>query len=472
MPSTKRVAVRDLALDLHNYRTLPQRTERAAIHALTAIDTDYFWGLMESLLDSGYLPTENVIVLKDGEKLIVREGNRRVAALKIALGLVKKLDLSPPPDLAERIDGLSKEWKAENDEVPCTIYGVTEAETVDRIVALTHGKGERAGRVVWKAVARARHNRKPLASGGTNEPGLDLLELYLQHGKNLTDDQRERWAGDYALTVLDEAMKRLARIFGLSAGREILNLYPKDGKRRAGLESLMHGIGMKEVKFESVRKSDFGLEYGFAPAAPKDGAGDPATARPGARGGNAGGDGGAAEDAAKGQAERKTRGVNKATSSTDPRSVVRTLKAFHPRGRNREKIVDLVEEARQLSLANTPLAFCFVLRSMFELSAKAYCADHAAAGLTMVRPDGTERKLVDVLREISKFISNREPDKGAQKAMEKVLHGAMAELGNPHSILSVTSMNQLVHNPKFIVDERQVCVSFSNVFPLLEQMNS
>lgn len=38
---------------------------------------------MESLLDDGYLPTENIIVLESPDgKMVVREGNRRVASLK------------------------------------------------------------------------------------------------------------------------------------------------------------------------------------------------------------------------------------------------------------------------------------------------------------------------------------------------------------------------------------------------------
>jgi hypothetical protein len=75
---------------------------------------------------------------------------------------------------------------------------------------------------------------------------------------------------------------------------------------------------------------------------------------------------------------------------------------------------------------------------------------------------------VDVLRDITRHLTNNNKD----KVMVKALHGAMTALGTPTSLLSVTSMNQLIHNPKFSVDGASVSTVFANVFPLLEAMNS
>jgi hypothetical protein len=61
MSRTEPLPVSELKLDLHNFRTVPQPDELSAVHALIAIDTDWFWALMENLLDDGYLPTENII---------------------------------------------------------------------------------------------------------------------------------------------------------------------------------------------------------------------------------------------------------------------------------------------------------------------------------------------------------------------------------------------------------------------------
>src|SRR5581483_2642441 len=99
-----------------------------------------------------------------------------------------------------------------------------------------------------------------------------------------------------------------------------------------------------------------------------------------------------------------------------------------------EKVVALKNELLRLDVTKTPLAFCFVLRSMFEISAKAYCADHATSGgPTAVKANGDDRHLADVLRDITKHLTNNNAD----RAMVRALHGAMAELAKSQGILSV-----------------------------------
>lgn len=117
------------------------------------------------------------------------------------------------------------------------------------------------------------------------------------------------------------------------------------------------------------------------------------------------------------------------------------------------------------------MAFCFLLRSMFELSAKAYCDDHVASGgPSATKADGEERRLVDILRDIVKHMVAL-PTGKEDKAKQKQLHGALTELASPDSILSVTSMNNLVHNPKFSIRTSDISGMFGNIFPLLEAMN-
>ncbi|RJQ48516.1 MAG: hypothetical protein C4528_02540 [Gammaproteobacteria bacterium] len=125
-------------------------------------------------------------------------------------------------------------------------------------------------------------------------------------------------------------------------------------------------------------------------------------------------------------------------------------------------------EARSLKLEKHPHAFCFLLRSMFEISAKAYCMDHAASGGPKhTKANGEDRALADVLRDITNHLTKNNSD----KQMTRALHGAMTEIGKKEGILSVTSMNQLVHNPRFSINENHISTLFGNIFPLLEEMN-
>ena len=363
--------------------------------------------------------------------------------------------LAVPTHIETMIAGLTDEWKNANKFVPCAVYQQGEAAAVDRIVQLTHGKGEKAGRDPWGAVPRARHNRD---RNGDSEPGLDLLEKYLKHGQNITPYQKQRWAGEYSLTVLDEATKRLAARLAVNSARDLADSYPKI-KYRAALEKILHDIGSGMVGFEEVRKADFAVAEGIPAPASQTPAGAAAAGSSQTQGSAA------SQQGPQGKAPTKRRAV----SIDDPRAVSRTLRKFVPVGNNREKVVKLLNEAKNLSVEKYPLAFCFLLRSMFEISAKAYCQDHAASGgPSMTKPSGEDRKLADVLKEITKHLTKNSTD----KVMLRALHGAMTQLGNPVGLLSVTSMNQLIHHQKFIVDGRSVSTVFANIFPLLEAMNS
>ena len=148
---------------------------------------------------------------------------------------------------------------------------------------------------------------------------------------------------------------------------------------------------------------------------------------------------------------KKSRGPA-ALPTNDPRAVRRALRLFVPVGKESQKVVTLLNEARSLNLGRQPHAFCFLLRSMFEISAKVYGKTHSAAGIKLEK-DGRDRRLVDVLRDITKHLT----DNGKNKTMTKHLHGAMTELAGSNGILSVTSLNQLVHHPTFSVAPSSIC---------------
>lgn len=413
---------------------------------------------MESLLTDGYHPTENILVLaggKSGTDMEVKEGNRRIAALKLIHGYATRPPITLPTHIETMIAGLSDGWKNANRVVPCALYQQGEAEVVDRIVQLTHGKGEKAGRDKWGALPRARHNRD---RNRASEPGLDLLEKYLRHGQNITPSQKQRWAGEYNLSVLDEAAKRLAPRMSLASSRELADSYPKI-KFRPALEQILHDIGSEMVGFEEVRTADFAVADGIP--AP--------TSQTSPTGSSSGSGQGTSSGAQQSSKSSKSVAKRRAVSIDDPRAVSRALRKFMPVGNNREKVVKLLNEAKTLSVERYPLAFCFLLRSMFEISAKAFCKDNAkSGGPSMSKAGGEDRQLVDVLREITKYLTKNNKD----KVMVRALHGAMTDLGNPAGLLSVTSMNQLIHHPKFVIDGRSVSTVFANIFPLLEAMNS
>jgi hypothetical protein len=124
VPETRPVPVKDLALDLGNYRTSRQASEVSAVEAMISTSPDRFWALAESLLQDGYLPTETVIVLRNGPapgKLTVKEGNRRVAVLKLIHGHLPLTQLSVPDAITTQIGAVPAAWRRDNNAVPCAI---------------------------------------------------------------------------------------------------------------------------------------------------------------------------------------------------------------------------------------------------------------------------------------------------------------------------------------------------------------
>ncbi len=275
MPKRKDVPVKSLLLDRHNFRTIAQPDEISAIHAMIAIEPDRLWALMESLLEDGFTLAENILVLKGGtggKQLIVAEGNRRVAAMKLALGIIDHKQFELPPHIETKIAALDAAWKKANAVLPCVIHESADAAAVDRAVALIHGKGEKAGRDPWTSVARARHNRD---KANQSQIDLDLLESYLANSKNASDTQKERWAGDYPLTVLEEAIKRIAPRLGFKSGKDFVSSYPKNASHRYKVEQLLLDIGSHSLGFKELRHTTNDVlftKYGI-PTLPADGAG-------------------------------------------------------------------------------------------------------------------------------------------------------------------------------------------------------
>lgn len=478
MPFSTSLPVRDLGLDLANFRTVAQPTEVAAIQSMISTNPDWFWALLESLTE-GYLPTENILVINEPHRTpryTVKEGNRRVAALKIIHGHVSTDAVSVPTALESKIRDLMPSWKKENANVPCAVYSDAEIDTVDRIIALTHGKGEKAGRAPWTAVARARHNRD---HNQIAEPALDLLETFLQERPNITPEQAARWAGDYHITLLAEVLQKIHRRFGVASPTALAQAYPALPDR-AVLDVILRDIGLGQIKFSDVRAAGdvFGSRYHLQSATVVPSSPTPVSSSATGRAQPSGGAGPAAVSAGPApspaapppspQAGATTVPPSgpAAVSAYDQRAVKRLLKAFRPAGTGREKLVALRDEARSLSLDSHPLAFCFLLRSMFEISAVLYCQDPLATGRPKtVDAKGRPKTLANLLKDVTNHLCH------GNASMEKTLHGALAELAMPDGLLSVTSMNQLVHNPRFVTTEHHICAVFSNIFPLLDLMN-
>jgi hypothetical protein len=157
----------------------------------------------------------------------------------------------------------------------------------------------------------------------------------------------------------------------------------------------------------------------------------------------------------------------KAYAIHDQRTVTQTLKKFNPKGSDRAKLVTLRDEIKKLKVNDNPIAFCFLLRSMFEISANIYSTENNIPKAKTNNGKTLQNTLQQQLNAVTLHLTSNNSNPG----MVKTLHGANSELSKSAGLLSVTSMNQLVHNPSFSIAPHDIYTLFNNVYPLLEAMN-
>jgi hypothetical protein len=108
-----------------------------------------------------------------------------------------------------------------------------------------------------------------------------------------------------------------------------------------------------------------------------------------------------------------------------------------------------------------------MIRGMFEIAAKQYAAANGIDTQIQTAGGAKDKRLISLLDECRKDLTkNHKP----HDPYSRELHGSMVELGDPKSMLSIDSLAQLIHNPKFSVKVDNICISFSNVFPLLKEL--
>ena len=453
MPKHQTLDVAKISLDLRNYRSTPQRNENASARAMAAVAPTKFRGLIKSILDDGYMPNENIIVLRDKTKgLVVKEGNRRVACLKLIQGMIPIGPLDLPDDLVTEIGAKTKAWLSGNRKMSCFVYEPEEVKEVNAIVRRTHGKGQAAGRDDWASIARARHNRE---ENGGSEPGLDLFEKYLNVSKNHTKEQSEKWSGSYEITILDEALKKIAPRLGLKSARELADKYPKLSKVNQ-VDKVVLDIGLGLIGFKELRVGDILERYGIPDPTPPSGPGPTGGPGPTSGPGPTGG---------PNPTGRQPRGPNKTFPANDPRSVKKILTSFAPKGKNHQKLATLADELRSMNMQKTPHAFCFVLRSVFEVAGKQFADKH-----TLRTTDPKTNNDISLLALLKSCLGVLTQGLAPRDPLMKELHGAIQELAKTHGILSITSLNQLVHNPRFSAIPSDISITFHNVYPLLEHL--
>jgi hypothetical protein len=152
--------------------------------------------LLQSIASNGYIDIEPLIVKPSGQKFIVYEGNRRLAAIRLLTDetLRQECGISVPP--------MSKDLLKTLNEV--TVYAVSKREEARDFIGFKHINGPHR----WDALAKARFAADWFKSEQSN--GVTIPDIAQRLGDR-HDTVRRLVNGIF---VLDQAKK--ARIFDVS----------------------------------------------------------------------------------------------------------------------------------------------------------------------------------------------------------------------------------------------------------------
>lgn len=126
------------------YRLNDADKEEVVIEGM--LDDESVHDLMLSIGQQGYFPGEPLLAFRSGKNLIVAEGNRRLAAVKLLNG-----ELNPPDNKKNSIQEIRNEVTHKPDELPCIVYDLRE--DVLRYIGYRHITGVKE----WDSLSKAKY---------------------------------------------------------------------------------------------------------------------------------------------------------------------------------------------------------------------------------------------------------------------------------------------------------------------------
>lgn len=165
-PESKLLSVSLLDFDRRNPRFPPQIAEGPVELLLERFVRDErLLEIIESIGDSGYFPGEPLLVVKDGKRYTVVEGNRRLAALKLLSG---ELDA---PEGRISIETAVENAKVRPEKVPCLAF--KQEDQILRYLGFRHITGIKS----WSALQKARYMQRLLQDKYTGFAPNEALRL-------------------------------------------------------------------------------------------------------------------------------------------------------------------------------------------------------------------------------------------------------------------------------------------------------
>jgi len=439
----KSIKIVDLILDVKNPRFEDQDSQRQAIQKMVDEIGLKLFNLAEHITKNNTSPIENLIVTKSksGKKYIVLEGNRRIAAMKLATEaqLVNSLDI--PKKLADKFRKLNSKSSSIPTEIYCAVAPSRKAARP--WIELRHtGENDGVGVINWNGVATARFRGY--------SPEFLFVEL-VKASAFLDTSTRDRLEG-ISLTNIQRLLNSPAvrKEIGVRVKNKQLSLVDDSEETLGRMAMIVSDIANKYIKVSQIDTIDQRVSYAkrvMSRPAPKKGERIPAPPS----------DGQGTRNQGKGSSKSSK---GKARKTLIPRALKLNI--------SQSRISEIFGELKKLDINTYTNSSAVLLRVFLEMSLNEYAQRKRISFDKSITKSGKTTKREMHLKEKADFVIDEliKKDPNCRPQM----HGIKTQIGTKNTIFSITNWQQYVHNADYHPIASELKRIWDNIQPLFERI--
>lgn len=424
------IAIADLQLDQANPRFGWLESQSDCIEIMFEEFGDYIVSIATHIAKHGLSP-DPVVVLKDGNTWIVKEGNRRIVALKA---------LNNPNEAPEnrRATFHSIKQNAKVNTIPNKVECITAPEAiVQEYVSLRHlGAQGGAGLVVWDP--RGQENYRTSRGQKLSYPQASSMAKYLE-GKGITEVKKVPLSN---LQRIIQSKHTIASV-GLT-WNQALPVFEDEQWALVVLKEICLDFSQRGKRVKDIYSSERIEEYI-----------DELLSRP------------VIQNTQKQQQQTPSQPSAQPTPPPSPLRGRQPKAAWDrpgifPRKRiyftvpdTESKAKNILKELADLKVYEAPISVGVLLRAIVEISVKRYIKIHSI-------PCTTQKD-----RDLKNQIVHAANHMHSTGIIDDKYKKSLAGMGNSQEILSVATMHDWVHSPKITPSAQTLCIFWDNIEPFI-----
>lgn len=201
-PNIEKASINDLLLDEKNYRFSSAANQQACIEKIYAQSPSSFSNMMSSIAEDDL--GELLLVYREAENtpLIVVDGNRRTAALKV----LHNPDLSPTPTLKKKAEDLLSSTKIDFDNIQIQVS--SDKQLIFKTVYERHAAGKGVSKIDWNALANAKFRFDNKADDQDWKAVALLMELVSQDDPIIEFVDSSKYSHDVFRRIVRAAIQK------------------------------------------------------------------------------------------------------------------------------------------------------------------------------------------------------------------------------------------------------------------------